>query len=133
MRIPRFMLFVAAGGLAAAANFGSRILLGQVISYVPSIVAAYCIGMTTAFVLNRLFVFTGASNPIHQQMVWFVLVNLAAVLQTVAISVLFARVVFPGMAMHYHPETVAHAIGVAVPVFTSYLGHKRLSFRSRSG
>jgi len=28
----------------------------------------------------------------------------------------------------YVPE-VAHAIGIAVPVFTSYIGHKRWSFR----
>jgi len=26
------------------------------------------------------------------------------------------------------PE-IAHAVGVAVPVFTSYLGHKKFSFR----
>lgn len=126
---PRLLLFIAAGGLAAVANFGSRILLGQVMPYLASIIVAYCIGMATAFVLNRLFVFTGATNPIRQQMTWFVVVNLAAVLQTVLISLLFARVLFPWVGMDYRPETVAHAIGVIVPVFTSYLGHKHLSFR----
>ena len=28
-------------------------------------------------------------------------------------------------------ETVAHAIGVAVPVLTSFVGHKKLTFRSQ--
>jgi hypothetical protein len=28
----------------------------------------------------------------------------------------------------YVPE-IAHGVGVAVPVFTSYLGHKHFSFR----
>jgi putative flippase GtrA len=38
---------------------------------------------------------------------------------------------FPAMGMRFHPETLAHAIGVAVPVFTSYFGHKALTFKER--
>ncbi len=129
MRIPRFVLFLAAGGTAAAVNFLSRIALSEVMPYVPAIVLAYGLGMLTAFVLNRAFVFTGASNPMAQQVKWFVAVNLFAVLQTVVISLAFARWLFPLVGMDFHPETIAHAIGVVVPVFTSYVGHKRLSFR----
>jgi len=128
----RFVKFVVAGGLAALANFGSRILLSYVMPYIPAIVIAYCIGMTTAFLLNRLFVFGDAANRVHEQAMWFVLVNVMAVLQTVAISLLFARWIFPATGMSFHPETLAHAIGVVVPVFTSYVGHKRLTFRARS-
>lgn len=131
MRIPRFVRFLAAGGIAAAANFLSRIALSEVMAYVPAIVLAYCIGMLTAFLLNRVFVFTAADNPLSQQMKWFVLVNLLAVLQTVLISLLFARWLFPLAGMDFHPETLAHAIGVAVPVVTSYLGHRRWTFRTR--
>jgi putative flippase GtrA len=126
----RFVKFVVAGGLAAVANFGSRILLSSVMPYVPAIVIAYCFGMTVAFLLNRLFVFGDAANRVQEQAVWFVLVNVMAVLQTVAISLLFARWIFPAMDMSFHAETIAHAIGVIVPVFTSYVGHKRLTFRA---
>lgn len=125
----RFALFIVAGGIAALANFGSRIALSEVIPYVPAIMVAYCIGMTTAFVLNRAFVFTSASNSIAHQATWFVLVNVAAVTQTVLVSLLFARVLFPRMGVTFHSETIAHAIGVVLPVFTSYLGHKHFSFR----
>jgi len=125
----QFLGFLLAGGVAALANFGSRIALGQLMPYVPSIVLAYCIGMVTAFVLNRLFVFSGAGGGIPRQAFWFVLVNLAAVAQTVLISLLLARWLFPLLGMDFHPETLAHAVGVAVPVVTSYLGHKHLSFR----
>lgn len=125
----QFLGFLLAGGLAAAANFGSRIALGTVMPYVPSIILAYCIGMVTAFVLNRLFVFTRSTNSVSRQAFWFVLVNLAAVLQTVLISLLLARWLFPAMGMDFHPETLAHAVGVAVPVVTSYFGHKHFSFR----
>lgn len=126
----QFFLFLLAGGTAALANFGSRIALGLVMDYVPAIVLAYCIGMLTAFVLNRAFVFANPETRLHHQALWFIAINLAALLQTLAVSLLFARWVFPAAGMNFHPETVAHAIGVAVPVVTSYVGHKRLTFRA---
>ncbi|MCT8272961.1 GtrA family protein [Xanthomonas translucens] len=127
----KFIKFLLAGGTAAAANFGSRILLGQVMPYTWSIVVAYLIGMLTAFVLNRMFVFEAASTGLRHQAIWFTLINIAAVLQTLACSLAFARWMFPAMGMRFHPETLAHAIGVAVPVFTSYFGHKALTFKER--
>ncbi|UNU10547.1 GtrA family protein [Xanthomonas translucens] len=127
----KFIKFLLAGGTAAAANFGSRILLGHVMPYTGSIVAAYLIGMLTAFVLNRMFVFEAASTGLKHQAIWFTLINIAAVLQTLVCSLAFARWIFPAMGMRFHPETLAHAIGVAVPVFTSYFGHKALTFKER--
>ncbi|PTT64792.1 MULTISPECIES: GtrA family protein [Stenotrophomonas] len=127
----QFVLFLVAGGLAAAVNFGSRILLSQWLHYVPAIVIAYCLGMITAFTLNKLFVFSDAGNRLHHQVLWFIAINLAAVAQTIVISLLFARWVLPALGVDFHNETIAHAIGVAVPVVTSYIGHKRFSFASR--
>jgi len=124
----QFALFLLAGGTAAAVNFGSRILFSQFIHYVPAIVLAYCIGMITAFTLNKLFVFEQAGNRLRHQIVWFVLINLVAIVQTLLISVLLARIILPGIGLDFHNETIAHGIGVAVPVVTSYLGHKYLSF-----
>lgn len=125
----QFFRFLMAGGLAAAANFGSRILFSEFMAYAPAIIIAYCVGMLAAFLLNRLFVFRKASNRIHQQAVWFFLINVAAALQTLLISLLFARIIFPSAGMSFHPQAVAHAIGVIVPVATSYLGHKHFTFR----
>ncbi len=130
MKSRQFMRFLAAGGIAALANFGSRILLSAWMAYVPSIVVAYCIGMVTAFVLNRTFVFDDAANPLHHQIGWFTLVNLAAVTQTLIISVGLADYALPVMGIRAHTETIAHGFGVMVPVVTSYLGHKHLSFRT---
>jgi putative flippase GtrA len=58
-----------------------------------------------------------------------VLINLAAVLQTLAVSFVLARYVFPGIGLAWHAELIAHGIGVVVPVLTSYIGHNKLSFR----
>lgn len=126
----QFLLFLVAGGIAAGVNFGSRIVLSHWLRYVPAIVIAYCLGMVTAFVLNRQFVFEKSSSGVHRQAGWFILVNVAAVLQTIAISLLLARWLLPALSIDFHNDTLAHAVGVAVPVVTSYLGHKHLSFRA---
>lgn len=130
MKPSQFFKFLAAGGTAAAANFFSRMLFSVWLPYTVAIIAAYIVGMITAFFLNRMFVFRGATNSMRHQAVWFIAVNLAAVTQTVVISLGLARYVFPALGMHQHVETIAHAFGVAVPVITSYVGHSRLSFRT---
>ncbi len=124
----QFFLFILAGGLAAGVNFGSRILLSQWFDYVPAIVLAYLLGMATAFLLNRLFVFNEAKNAIHHQALWFAAVNLAAVVQTLAVSLALAKWLLPAAGITTHAEAIAHSAGVVVPVVTSYFGHKRLSF-----
>lgn len=126
----QFMGFLVAGGIAALVNFCSRIALNHWMPYSAAIMVAYLVGMVTAFVLNKLFVFRETVNPLHHQAFWFTLVNLAAVLQTLAVSLLLARWVFPAIHFNWHGETVAHAFGVAAPVLTSFIGHKHLSFRN---
>lgn len=126
----RFFRFVVASSVAAGANIGSRIVFNLSMGYVPAIVLAFCVGLASAFVLNRAFVFREAINPLHYQAFWFVMVNLAALVQTLAISLLLVDVVFPVTRFRWHPETVAHVIGVGIPAITSYLGHKHFSFRS---
>lgn len=130
VRTRQFLLFLAAGGLAAGVNFGSRIALSQWMGYVPSILVAYAMGIITAFALNKLFVFNEASNALHHQVLWFITINLAAVVQTILISLFLARWALPTMGVDFHNETIAHGIGVAAPVITSYIGHKHFSFRA---
>jgi putative flippase GtrA len=130
----QFVAFVIAGGMAAVVNFFSRIVLANWLDYTSSIVVAYIIGMATAFALNRLFVFQDAANAVHHQIFWFTVVNLAAVIQTLLISLLLVKVFFPRVGMTYHPEMLAHAAGVIFPIGTSFIGHKRFSFRpTKSG
>lgn len=126
----QFLKFVIAGGAAATANFSSRILLGRFLNYVPSIILAYVVGMVTAFALNRLFVFEKPANSTGSQIFWFIVINLFAVLQTIVISVLLARYVLPAAGWVWRPELVAHAVGVIVPVFSSFIGHRILTFKS---
>ena len=124
----QFLRFLCAGGFAAIVNVLVRYFLSYVFSYSLAIVLAYLTGMATAYVLSKLFVFEKSGRKASHEMLWFTLVNLLAILQVWAVSIALARYIFPLLAMSWHAETVAHAIGVGVPALTSYFGHKHLSF-----
>lgn len=124
----RFLRFLVAGGVAAAANYGSRFAFSIWFSFSVAIVLAYCVGMLTAFVLMRRFVFAAHGRSMAPQVAKFVLVNGLAVLQTLAVSLFLARWAFPALGVNWHVEAMAHAAGVAVPVFTSYVLHKHATF-----
>ena len=128
----QFITFVVAGGLAAIVNIGSRILFNLVMRYEVAILAAYVCGMTVAYILNKKFVFAASGRGVTSEYVRFTLVNLLAVAQVWIVSVGLARFVFPALGFIWHDETVAHVIGVLVPVVTSYLGHKHFSFAARA-
>ena len=127
----RFMLFLIAGGTAALVNILSRIALNWIMPYEVAIVAAYLCGMTTAYLLNKHFVFAASGRGVASEYTRFALVNLAAVAQVWIVSIGLARFIFPALGFVWHADTVAHVIGVAVPVFTSYLGHKHFSFAAK--
>jgi putative flippase GtrA len=125
----QFLLFLLVGGLAALINFLSRIVYSHWLGFTPAIVLAYLTGMVTAFVLARLFVFKDSKRPLHQSVLYFAFVNLLAVLQTWIVSTGLAFHLLPWLGVEPFRLEIAHAAGVAVPVFSSYFGHKYLSFR----
>lgn len=125
----QFLAFLLTGGTAALVNLGSRIVFDIWTSFSIAVILAYLTGMVTAFVLARLFVFRDSQQSLGHSAGWFVLVNLVAIVQTWGISMLLAFVVFPWLGVEKFAREAAHAIGVVVPVFTSYLGHKYYSFR----
>ena len=125
----QFLLFLLTGGTAAVVNFGSRILYSVWIPFSYAVILAYLTGMVTAFVLAKLFVFKASQQSMQRSAVFFVIVNLVAIAQTWAISMLLLYVVFPAWGFSFYAAESAHAVGVVVPVFTSYLGHKHWSFK----
>ena len=128
-RSRQFGLFLLTGGVAAIVNFVSRIVYSHSMGYSAAVVLAYLTGMVTAFVLARLFVFTKSEQPVHRSIAIFALVNVAAVLQTWAIAVVLADYLLPRIGVTRFAPEIAHAVGIVVPVFSSYVGHKRWSFR----
>jgi putative flippase GtrA len=124
-----FLRFLAVGGFAAAVNFGSRILYNLWTGYSVAILLAYLTGMVTAFLLNRTYVFPQGSNSTARSALLFTAINVLAALQTWGVSILLARYLLPSMGVRKFMPEIAHAVGVAVPVVTSYLGHRRWTYR----
>ncbi|MGF0236891.1 GtrA family protein [Rhodococcus sp. IEGM1300] len=125
----QFFIFLIAGGTAAIVNFGSRLLYNQWTSFSIAVILAYITGMVTAFILARFFVFNESEQPIHHSAAFFVLVNLGAALQTWLISMGLAYYILPAAGVGSYVNEISHAIGVIFPVFTSYLGHTKWSFK----
>ena len=127
----QFILFLVTGGTAALVNFGSRIIYNQWVSFSVAIVLAYLTGMLTAFVLARWLVFKRSEQSVARSALMFCAVNVVAIVQTWLISMGLALYVLPDSGVTLFAAEIAHAVGVVVPVFTSYLGHKHFSFRER--
>ena len=119
------------GALAAAANIGSRIVFDIWTDFLTAMVLAFFVGLTTAFLLNRNWVFLKSGKPWTHEALWFTGVNLAGLAQTLGIAWLLARHVLPGLGQTVLVPETAHSIGVVIPIVTSYLGHKFLTFRPR--
>ena len=124
-----FGRFLVAGGVAAGANFFSRIGFSHVMPLAAAVVCAYLVGMAVAFVLMRAHVFRPGQGSFARQLGGFVAVNLLAVLQTLVVTLLLARWALPALGVERYVEEIAHAVGVAMPIVTSFFGHKYLSFR----
>lgn len=125
-----FVRFVLSGGIAAGVNVLSRAALSTITSYSVAIVIAYLIGMTTAYGLMKLFVFAESGRRPEAEYLRFGLVNVVALVQVWVVSVGLATWLFPVIGFGFHPEAVAHVIGVLSPVATSYFLHKYFTFSS---
>lgn len=125
----QFVAFLVTGGIAAAVNFGSRIAYDLWFDFSTAVVVAYITGMITAFLLAKAFVFKDSTQSVQRSAMFFVLVNGIAILQTWAVSMGLAYYLLPAMGVTRFVPEIAHAVGVVVPVFASYLGHRRWSFR----
>lgn len=123
-----FARFLLVGGIAATVNFIFRIVFSEWMSFRIAIIAAYLVGMLTAYILSRTIVFEPSGKHPGNELFYFSLVNLFAVAQVWLISVGLAEYAFPYLKFNFYPEEIAHLVGLSVPVVTSYLGHKYFSF-----
>jgi putative flippase GtrA len=129
----RFLRFALSGGIAAGANILSRIAFSHALPYEAAVVAAFLVAMTVGFLLMKLFVFGRSGQSSAREYLRFGAVNLGALAQVWIVSVALARWLFPLVGFFWLADTVAHVIGVASPIVTSYFAHKHFTFRRASG
>ena len=125
----KFLIFLITGGIAALINFGSRVIYNIFVNFSYAIILAYLTGMVTAFILVKKYVFNKSIQKLHKSIMFFSLVNLVALAQTWLISISLAYYLLPHFGIVDYVLEISHAVGIAAPVFTSYLGHKYLSFK----
>jgi putative flippase GtrA len=129
----QFLGFVGVGVTAAAANWLARIVAGQWMSFVASLLVAYGIGMAVAFVLNAIFVFPGSAVPLPRRALQFIAVNLAF-LPVVFGGALAFEPVLRWLGMPRFTESTAHALALAIPMCATFLIHKFVTFKgARNG
>jgi putative flippase GtrA len=126
---PQFVTFVVVSGGAAATNVLSRLLLSLFLVYWAAVTLAYAVGMTVAFVLNKVVVFPNSDRPLSRNLIYFVIVNAIAFPQVLAVSWVLGGVLLPPLIGVTTGETLGHLIGVAAPAFSSFALHKFVTFR----
>jgi putative flippase GtrA len=127
----QLLLFLITGGFAALLNVVSRVGFSRFLHFELAVLLAYGVGMLTAYALARKFVFVKSKTSVRRSFAAFALVNLFAVLQTWLVSIGLRNWLLPLLGIVVMRDLIAHSVGVAVPVLSSYFGHKHISFRQR--
>lgn len=124
-----FLRFLLAGGTAAAAQWGSRFLFSQFVTFGWAVALAYLVGLTTAFVLNKLFVFGASDRTVAREMTYFALVNAVSFPIVWIVSIVFGEMLLPDLMSKPLAEAIGNGIGIISPVGLSFVLHKFFTFR----
>ena len=124
----QFLIFLITGGIAAFSNVISRLGLSKIFQFEIAIILAYLIGMLIAYILAKKFVFFNSKKSIKSSVAGFVFINLLAIMQTWLVSIGIKAILIQFIETIFFIELIAHTTGVLVPVFTSFFGHKYISF-----
>ena len=127
----QFFQFIVVGIISTCCNLASRYLFEIAVSYEWALVGANTVGVITAFLMNRWYVFRSQDHRVLAELARFVLVNLVGIAVSWAAAVLLYRQVLPAIGFGWHPDLVAHAIGILVPVIPNYLAHKIWTFTAK--
>lgn len=125
----QFFYFLVAGGIAAIVNFSVGLAFSGMLPYHGDIILGHLSGMVVAFFLFESKVFGRSSESRQIEATTFVIVNIFSIIQTWFVYVGLHAYVFPALNMTLHPQILARMIAIAIPVFTSFIGHKYLTFK----
>ena len=125
----QFILFIITGGTSAIINILSRMFLSNFFRFEIAILISYGIGMITAFLLAKRYVFLNSNKSTRKSFPAFALVNLISVLQTFFVSIFIKNwlmIFFDNLSFI---ELISHTCGLGILVFTSFYGHNYISFK----
>lgn len=127
----QFALFLFSSGAALLLHWVSRMALSLVLPFSTAVIVAYGIGMLSAYLLQKRYVFTQSGNSRTREITLFVAVNLAWLPVVWLLSMWLGEYVLP----HFLDRTLAHGLGhgiaITTPVLVNFAFHKFLTFRER--
>jgi putative flippase GtrA len=124
----QFLSFLLVGALAAMANFGSRFAFENYFGFVGSLIAAFGVGLATAFVLNRIFVFPASGKGIRREFALFTMFNIFAFPVVVGGSFAFHHYFFSNFVSETTSKALSHGIAVILPSFVTFAAQKLYTF-----
>ena len=87
--------------------------------------------MITSFLLQKKYVFKTTKKSFKRSFAAFSLVNLFALFQVWMVSLLIKFWLINFISSVPLVEFIAHCFGIGIPVFTSYYGHKYITFGNK--
>ena len=123
----QFLAFLIVGATAAFLHWLVRIMLSQYLPYTWAVCWAYLVGMTVAFVLNRIYVFPVSDKAIASQARDFIIINIAFFPVVWAAALAFNGLLLRIGLKHYSEE-IAHAAAISLPVLATFLLYKFYAF-----
>ena len=132
----QFLRFVLANSFAAITNIFTRLLASMVMLDAWAVVAGFFAGLSTSYLLCRGFVFQTLRRASLPEILRFTGINLLALVLTWLVyhlSLQWLVAARMGPATNQALRTTAHALGVAAPVFFSFMAQKTFTFRQRIG
>jgi len=128
----QFARFVAANSLAAMANIATKLVSGFVLIDPLAVLAGFCVGLSTSYLLCRRFVFQSTTRTQFSELAKFTAVNLAGL--GITYSTYRHMLIILHDSARLDPtlpttQTLAHAIGVGAPVILSFIAQKTITFR----
>jgi putative flippase GtrA len=127
--LPPLVRFLALGGIAAGTNLVARWAMQPFVGFEIAVALAYVCGMIVAYTLFRAFVFGASGRSVASEAWRFTIVNLVSMALVWLISVGLARYLFPSVGFTWYADDIAHFVGVLSPAATSWIGHKRYTFK----
>jgi putative flippase GtrA len=132
----QFLRFLLVNTFAAFVNITTRLIASLVIFDGWAVLAGFSAGLATSYLLCRGFVFRTVRRSSMTEILRFTGINLLALLLTWLVYHLTLQWLVAarlGTATNQLLRTSAHTLGVAAPVFFSFVAQKTFTFRQRLG
>jgi putative flippase GtrA len=127
----QFLKFLIAGGIAATCNITIKYFIEPVAGYLGSIIISYALGTIIAYLISIKIVFSSNKYQRKKEILHFFFYN--ACMVPIVITTTYSIDTLINQIKNTNDTYLfSHIIGVAAPVFISFLYHKFITFGEKT-